>query len=318
MRAYLIIIFQIRQHYVTEVPLSEHNNVVKAFPSDRTDQSFGISILPWGAWRRWSVANAHRSKSSDEDIAIGSIAIADQIVVSPIPAENFRNLICNPFCGRMRRHAEPYDLSSAVPHDQQSIEQTKRDCRHDEQIYRSDPIRMIAKESLPTLRRWFSPLDHILGHTRLPDFDAELEQLSVDPRRSPQRISNANLVDKLAYVRGYRWSATTTSRLPAPIRSETRAMPTDDRIRLDNRQRIASLGKQSIEANKYQPIKNTKGLPSRSGAPQNVDLLPKHPDLCLQCCSRSHKVDACPENQPAKIGHHSVASADSSLLANWI
>jgi hypothetical protein len=31
MRAYLIIIFQVRQQYVTEVPLSEHNNVVKAF-----------------------------------------------------------------------------------------------------------------------------------------------------------------------------------------------------------------------------------------------------------------------------------------------
>ncbi len=38
-------------------------------PSDRTDQPFGTSILPRGAWRRWSVANAHRSKSSDEDIA---------------------------------------------------------------------------------------------------------------------------------------------------------------------------------------------------------------------------------------------------------
>src|SRR5258706_15973658 len=68
----------------------------------------------------------------------------------------------------------------------------------------------------------------------------------------------------------------------------------------------------------YQPIKNTKGLPSRSGAPQNVDLLPKHPDLCLQCCSRSHQIDERPENQPAKISHHSVASADSPLLANWI
>src|SRR5258706_16108300 len=107
-------------------------------------------------------------------------------------------------------------------------------------------------------------------------------------------------------------------RLPAPIRSETRAMPPDDRIRLDDRQRIASLRKQSIEANKYQPIKNTKGLPSRSGAPQNVDLLPKHPDLCLQCRSRSHQVNERPENQPAKISHHSVASADSPLLANWI
>src|SRR5258708_1900393 len=239
MRAYLIIIFQVRQQYVTEVPLSEHNNVVKAFPSDRTDHPFRTSIFPRGASRRLSVANAHRSKSSDEDIAIGLIAIAEQIVESTFPAESFRNL-------------------------------------------------MIVEECLPTLRRWFSSPGHILGHTRLPDFDAELEQLSMDPRRSPQRISNAHLVDKLAYVRGYGWSATTTSRLPAPIRSETRAMPTDDCIRLDDRQRIASLGKQSIEANKYQPIKNTKELPSRSGAPQNVDLLPKHPDLCLQRCSRSH------------------------------
>src|SRR5258707_15353695 len=283
MRAYLIIIFQVRQQHMSEVPLSEHNNVVKAFPSDRTDQPFGVSILPRGA-----VANAHRSKSSDEDIAIGLIAIANQIVGSPFPAESFRNLICNPFCGRMPCDAEPYDLSSAVPHDQQSIEQMKRDCRHDEQIHRGDAVGMIAEECLPSLGRRASSPGHILGHTRLPDFDPELEQLSMDPRRSPQRISNAHLVDKLAYVRGYGWSAATTSRLPAPIRSETRAMPTDDRIRLDDRQRIASLGKQSIEANKYQPIKNTKRLPSRRGAPQNIDLLPKHPDLCLQCCSRSH------------------------------
>src|SRR5258706_1539576 len=158
MRAYLIIIFQVRQQHMSEVQLSEHNNVVKAFPSDRTDQPFGISILPRGAWRRWSVANAHRSKSPDEDNAIGPIAIANQIVGSPFPAESFRNLICNPFCGRMRCDAEPYDLSSAVSRDQQSIEQTKRDCRHDEQIYRSDAVGMIAKESLPTLRRWLSPL----------------------------------------------------------------------------------------------------------------------------------------------------------------
>src|SRR5258708_24897613 len=143
MRAYLTQIFHARQQYVTEVPLSEHNNVVKAFPSDRTDQPFGVSILPRGAWRCWSVANAHRSKSSDEDIAIGPIAVADQIVGNPFPAEGFRNQICDPFRGRMRCDAEPYDLSSAVPHDQQSIEQTKRDCRHDEQISPSDPIRMI-------------------------------------------------------------------------------------------------------------------------------------------------------------------------------
>src|SRR5882672_6310969 len=143
MRAYLIIIFQVRQQYVTEVPLSEHNNVVKAFPSDRADQPFGVSILPRGAWRRWSVANAHRSKSSDEDINIGPIAIADQIVGSPFPAESFRNLICNPFCGRMRSDDEAYDVSSAVPHFFFQAEDGIRDCRHDEQIHCGDAVGMI-------------------------------------------------------------------------------------------------------------------------------------------------------------------------------
>jgi hypothetical protein len=140
----------------------------------------------------------------------------------------------------------------------------------------------------------------------------------MDPRRSPQRVGNAHLADKLAHLLRYSWSATTMSRLPAPIRSETRPMPTDDCIRLDDRQRIPCFGKQSIKTNEYQPIKDTKGLPPRRGSPQDVDLLPKHPDLCLQCCSRSHQVNERPENQPAKVRHYAVASADSSLLANWI
>src|SRR5882757_4930806 len=78
MRANLIVIFQVRQQYVTKMPLSEHNSVVKAFASDRTDQPFGTPILPRGAWRRWSVANAHRSKSSDENVAI-DVPVVNQI-----------------------------------------------------------------------------------------------------------------------------------------------------------------------------------------------------------------------------------------------
>jgi hypothetical protein len=35
---------------MTKMPLAEHNNVVKAFPSDRTDQSLSMSALPWGTW----------------------------------------------------------------------------------------------------------------------------------------------------------------------------------------------------------------------------------------------------------------------------
>src|SRR5258707_7430812 len=51
--------WDVRQQYVTEMPLAEHNNMVKALPSDRTDESLSKSVLPWGTWRRRTIANAH-------------------------------------------------------------------------------------------------------------------------------------------------------------------------------------------------------------------------------------------------------------------
>jgi hypothetical protein len=56
-----------------------HNNVVKAFPSDRTDQPFSICVLPWGTRRCRPVANGHGSKSADEDLAIGPVPITNEI-----------------------------------------------------------------------------------------------------------------------------------------------------------------------------------------------------------------------------------------------
>src|ERR1700721_4533193 len=65
------VVIHIRQQEMGKMPLAEHNNVVKAFPSDRTDQPFGICVLPRGAWRCWAVANAYRSESADKDLTIG-------------------------------------------------------------------------------------------------------------------------------------------------------------------------------------------------------------------------------------------------------
>src|SRR5712675_1848749 len=130
----------------------------------------------------------------------GPIPVTDQVAGSLFPTACFRDLICDPFRSGVSCDAKPQNLSSAVPHDQQSIEQAKRDRRHDEQIHRRDAIGMVMKKRLPALRRWPSSLHHILGHARLADIDAELKQLSVDPRRAPQRVGDAHLADKLAYL----------------------------------------------------------------------------------------------------------------------
>src|SRR6202165_248039 len=83
MRPYLVVITHVRQQDVTEVSLAEHNNVVKAFPSDRTDQPFGICVLPRGTRRSWSVANAYRSESADKDVTIGPVPVTNETIQSP-------------------------------------------------------------------------------------------------------------------------------------------------------------------------------------------------------------------------------------------
>ena len=102
MRAGPIVIFHVTEQQVTEVALAEYNNVVKAFPSDRTDQPFSISILPRGARRRRSIADAYRSKSADKDLTIGAVAVTNEIAGSLLPPACLRDLICDPFCGWMR------------------------------------------------------------------------------------------------------------------------------------------------------------------------------------------------------------------------
>src|SRR6266853_430450 len=135
MRTDLVVVFHVRQQYVTEMPLAEHNNMVKALPSDRTDESLSKSPVP----------------------------IADQIAGSLFPAACFRELICQPFCGRMRCDAKPKNLPPAMPHDQQAVEQTKRDCRDDEQIHRRDAVGMIIEKYFPTLGRRASTPGHNAG-----------------------------------------------------------------------------------------------------------------------------------------------------------
>ena len=77
---------------MTEVALAEYNDVVKAFPSERTDQPFSISILPRGARRRRSIADAYRSESANKDLPIGPVAVTDEIAGSLVPPAGFRVL----------------------------------------------------------------------------------------------------------------------------------------------------------------------------------------------------------------------------------
>jgi hypothetical protein len=95
----------------------------------------------------------------------------------------------------------------------------------------------------------------------------------MDPRRSPQRIGNAHLADKLAYLRRSSWSATAAPRLPPPVRSEPGAVPSNHGLRLHDRQGAEHLRSQTIQAGEYQTVQHPERRPFRRLPPQHVKLM---------------------------------------------
>jgi len=47
---------------------------------------------------------------------------------------------------------------------------------------------VVEDEGLPGLIWWAGPADHLLADGCLADFEAKLEQLTVDSRRAPERV----------------------------------------------------------------------------------------------------------------------------------
>ena len=62
------------------------------------------------------------------------------------------------------------------------------DSGHREEVDGDQLQRMILEKCAPRLRRRFAVAHHVFADAALTDVDAELEQLTVDPWRTPSRI----------------------------------------------------------------------------------------------------------------------------------
>src|ERR1700736_3041755 len=94
---------------MAKMPLAEHDNVVKTFPSDRTDRPFTISVLPRRSRRGWPIPNAPRPKAADEDVTVDGVAVTNDVSRRYFPATGLGELVRNPFSRRVRGHSQPED-----------------------------------------------------------------------------------------------------------------------------------------------------------------------------------------------------------------
>src|SRR4051794_682818 len=100
-----IVIMRVRAQHMTQMTLSEHDHMIKAFASDRADQSLGIAVLPRRSRRCRSVANAHRSNAARECLAVDAVPITDEILRSALPTTCLADLPGDPFGSRVRSDA---------------------------------------------------------------------------------------------------------------------------------------------------------------------------------------------------------------------
>src|SRR5260221_3351250 len=126
MRPSLVVIFLVRFEQMAEMPLAEHNNMVKTIPSDRTDQPLRISVLPWRPWRDRPIPYTHCSKPLDDDIAIDAIPIANDISRRLLPAVGLGQLTGNPMGGRACGHTQPQKLTAGMLPDQKTGQKPER------------------------------------------------------------------------------------------------------------------------------------------------------------------------------------------------
>jgi hypothetical protein len=133
-----------------------------------------------------------------------------------------------------------------------------------------------------------------------------------------QRVGEAHLADQPANFQRHRWSAAAASRFPAPIRSEARAVPSYNSVRLNDRKRTTGLSEQPVKTNENQSVNWVESELARRPSPKHIDLLPQDQNLGLKRSSRPEKIREHPPDQSAQVQHHATASPDSQSTTSRI
>jgi hypothetical protein len=149
---------------------------------------------------------------------------------------------------------DPDKFSALQSNNDEDIEQVEANGRGNEQVHGGDVGRMATQEGAPPRGGRSASLDHILRDAGLSDLKAELEQLAVDARRSPQRIVNAHPSDQRAQVCVDLRPTSKGVGFPTPVPAETGSVPSHQGLGPDNRDGVEDCRKPPIQLDEEQKI----------------------------------------------------------------
>src|SRR5215813_2949563 len=128
MRARLVVVESIRFEAPTQMPFTNDQDMIQAFPSECADEPFDIGVLPRRSGCRRTVPNSHCSDPVQKNLTIESVIVADQVRWRGIPREGLDDLSRQPFGRWMSRYVEPEQLAAPVT-DDNNCKQALECCR---------------------------------------------------------------------------------------------------------------------------------------------------------------------------------------------
>ncbi len=216
-------------------------------------ESLCNAVLPRAFERSANGFHAKDFRRCQDLSAESGVAVVNQIARRCVERKCLAQLLTHPGAGWMSRHIEMKNSPPIMGDDEEAIENAEGECWHGEEVHCGDGFAVIAQKRRPSLRRFrvSRRLPHPTQHGSLRDVEAEHLELAVDARRSPGGVLGDHAEDQYAQFLA-RWPSPNTGTLPRdpfPIELESGAMPADDRLRLDDEERLLPAGPEPAEAN---------------------------------------------------------------------
>ena len=107
MRSGFVVIIGVSSQRSAQMRFARNDQMINALASDRPNQPFGISVLPWRRRRDWLVSDAHGPQPPPDDRAESAISVADEIAGRFVPGESLGDLTRDPLRGGMGSYICP-------------------------------------------------------------------------------------------------------------------------------------------------------------------------------------------------------------------
>jgi len=121
-----VIVLEILPEDAPQVLLSNHDDVVEAFPPKGADHALAVRILPRGPRRGEDLLDSHRTHSTNEARAVDLVSVPNDVLRRRVVGEGVDQLLSCPLCRRALGDVEVQDASAPMLEHEEHVENAKR------------------------------------------------------------------------------------------------------------------------------------------------------------------------------------------------